>query len=1096
MANITQTIPALTAGISQQPDEQKIPGQVRDMVNALPDVTQGLLKRPAGKLVASLDDGTNSDGSTRIAGSNSTGKWFHYYRDENEQYIGQIHQDGVIRMWDKNGDEKTVVNGIGNVNYLMHTNPDEIQTLSLNDFTYINNRSITTEMDTVVEPPANFGKEVFIELKTVSYARQYAFNVFNNTNTVTTTTATRIEVTRLVDSSNSCRPPTGSGTDYSTGTDTSVTPNITLRGQYPPSGFEPGTHTFTGMCNNKGNYSDSNHENLDSYCPNVDTRIFKVSHDATINPNDRNGVVGNYVVDIGTNSGTAHDRKNLFFRIATTGQSVAEGQSSTPEYHCRYTTTHDLLHGGSGWQVGDAVDVWMKNAKYRVLIKEVSTATVQANLGLVRPTPTSFDTKTTVTGESILADMRTALLGSAAFGTPNVTQIGNGLYLNLPYEFNASTPVPDLLNVVAGKVNDVGDLPSQCKHGMVVEVINSAAEEDNYYVKFFGKLNSGGDPNNDSDYLDGEGTWEECAKPGRKIRFKKSTMPVALIRTADGDFRLSELDGSSYTAFNGQGNYTQSGTTVTVNSVAHKLSTGDNITFDFTSGNAVNGSFNITVVDANNFTFTAASALTTSGLLRFGVTNLYSVPNWEDCLVGDEVTNPEPSFIGQTINRLLFFRNRFCILSDENIILSAAGEFFNFWAKSAIQLVGSDPIDISASSEHPAILFDGIQVNTGLVLFSKNQQFMLTTDSDTFSPLTAKINVISTYNFNHETNPVSLGTTLGFLDNAGKHSRFFEMANVLREGEPVVIEQSAVVSKLFENNLQLISNSRENSIIFFSEDRTANNNAGTDTLYGYRYFDQINERKLASWFKWKLTGTIQYHCMQDDSLFVVVQNNGKRQLLKYAIKMDSNTFALAENRVHLDHLMSTNGWTYSNATNKSTKPKPFGLESTNQLVAYDTDAGNNLGRYAKVTVNSTTGNLEIDGDWSNETFLIGYEFTMEVKLPTIYYLTQSGQNWRADTTSNTILHRVKFGFGQIGLYETTLSRKGRMDYTETFEITAADEYEANAASIVDDNLIRTVPVYDRNINALLTVKSTHPAPATIHNMTWEGVYTTNNYTRV
>ena len=78
MAIITQTIPALTAGISQQPDEQKIPGQVRDMVNALPDVTQGLLKRPAGKLVASLDDGTNSDGSTRTAVYNYTGKWFHY----------------------------------------------------------------------------------------------------------------------------------------------------------------------------------------------------------------------------------------------------------------------------------------------------------------------------------------------------------------------------------------------------------------------------------------------------------------------------------------------------------------------------------------------------------------------------------------------------------------------------------------------------------------------------------------------------------------------------------------------------------------------------------------------------------------------------------------------------------------------------------------------------------------------------------------------------------------------------------------------------------------------------------------------------------
>ena len=50
MANVTQTIPNLTQGISQQPDEYKIPGQVNDMVNALPDVTQGLVKRPAVSL--------------------------------------------------------------------------------------------------------------------------------------------------------------------------------------------------------------------------------------------------------------------------------------------------------------------------------------------------------------------------------------------------------------------------------------------------------------------------------------------------------------------------------------------------------------------------------------------------------------------------------------------------------------------------------------------------------------------------------------------------------------------------------------------------------------------------------------------------------------------------------------------------------------------------------------------------------------------------------------------------------------------------------------------------------------------------------------
>ena len=178
MANITQTIPALTAGISQQPDEQKIPGQVKDMVNALPDVTQGLTKRPAGKFVASLSDGSNN--------SFTTGKWFHYYRDENEQYIGQIIRrtghadDGKVRMWDcLTGAEKTVVNGIGNNTYLTHTDDEDIQTLTLNDFTYLNNRSITTEMDTTTEPDTNFKKEIFVELKKISYAKQYSLNIFD-----------------------------------------------------------------------------------------------------------------------------------------------------------------------------------------------------------------------------------------------------------------------------------------------------------------------------------------------------------------------------------------------------------------------------------------------------------------------------------------------------------------------------------------------------------------------------------------------------------------------------------------------------------------------------------------------------------------------------------------------------------------------------------------------------------------------------------------------------------------------------------------------------------------------------------------------------
>ena len=1005
MANITQTIPSLTAGISQQPDEQKRPGQVRDMVNAIPDVTQGLLKRPAGKFVSTLTNST------------SDGRWFHYYRDENEQYIGQVAKNGTVRMWacvevkapngstiHQAGAEVTVVDGIGNSTYLTHTGDEDIQTLTLNDFTYLTNRTVTTEMDaSVTAPMGNFTKEVFIELKKISYAKQYSLNVFDQDGTsdshfTTATTATRISVERVRDSNNYC----------------------------DSNGFMV-EHSPRGTAGHR--CDDSAGDGRDAYAPNVATRIFSV--DSNISLTDGSATGGtksggtltdtDYQYNVRTyasgGSGSGNDyvsgRQNLYFRIATTGQSVpyttGSGENQTTTYQARYTTTYDLLHGGEGWLLGDFFYVWMKDAFYKITVEAISTSKVQANLAMVRPNPTPFDNETTITAESILGDIRQELI-DGGISASDITMIGIGIHIKRSTVFNASTGVGELLNVVASEVNDVGDLPSQCKHGMVVEVINSVADEDNHYVKFKG--------NNDRD---GEGTWQECPQPGRTTRFNYAKMPVALIRTADANFRLTQLDDSSYTVLG----------------VTHKA------------------------------------------------------PFWDDALVGDSVTNAEPSFIGRPINKMLFFRNRLIMLANEFIIASRPGDYLNFWSKSAISFVASDPIDISGSSEYPAIFYDGIQVNTGLVLFTKNQQFMLTTDSDTFSPLTAKINALSTYNFNFTTNPISLGVTIGFLDNAGKNSRFYEMANIRREGEPQLIEQSAVVSRLFENDLKTISNSRENSIILFSDDTTS-------TMYGYRYFDNVKDRKLASWFKWTLPGTIKYHCMQDDSLYVVLQNGTARQLLKYSIKMDAETIRLAENRVHMDYLMSTSGWTYNATTKKSTKAKPTGLNGVGQIAAYDVDDTANpptaIGNYALVTVNGS--NLEIDGDWSGQTFLIGYLYTMSVTLPTIYYQQQSGENWRSDTRANTIIHRVKLAFGPVGVYETTLVRKGRNDFTELFEVTPANQYLANSEGVFDDDILRTIPIYDRNINASLTIKSTHPSPATIHNLTWEGILNNKFYTRV
>ena len=976
MASVTQSIPTLTGGLSQQPDELKIPGQVSVANNVIPDVTHGLLKRPGGRLVASL-----SDNGTAALNSQTNGKWFSYYRDETESYVGQISRSGDINMWRcSDGASMTVNYDSGTAtaltNYLTHTDDEDIQTLTLNDYTFITNRTKTVSMSTTVEPVRP--PEVFIDLRATAYARQYAVNLFDNTNTTAVSTATRISVDLVKSSNNYCH------TDGS------------LRSRSQRT-------TDNTRCD------DSAGDGRDAYAPNVGTRIFDIDDGASLTDEALSGN-HTYTIDVKDSGNNSVNRgTNLYFRIRTIGQSVpfttGSGETQTTTYQARYTTTFDLLYGGTGWQQGDYFYVWMRDAYYKVTVEAISTSNIQANLGLIRPNPTPFDTETAVTAESIIGDIRTAIIATGNFTSANVQQIGNGLYVTRSSgTFNATAPSSDLLKVMSSEVKNVDDLPSQCKHGYVVKVANSEADADDYYVKFFGHNNR-----------DGDGVWEECAKPGRNIEFDKGTMPIQLVRQANGTFTLSQS-------------------------------------------------------------------------------------TWENAEVGDNLTNPNPSFVGNKINQLVFFRNRLVFLSDENVIMSRPGEFFNFWSKTATTFTPQDVIDLSCSSEYPAIVYDGIQVNAGLLLFTKNQQFMLTTDSDILSPETAKLNAVSSYNFNEKTNPVSLGTTVAFLDNANQFTRFFEMSNVVRQGEPDVVDQSKVISRLLDKDISIVSVSRENSVVFFSQ-------KNSDTIFCFRYFTSGDTRLLQAWTTWKVTGNVQYHCMLDDALVVITRNNNKDQMIKYSLKLDDNGHFVTDTkdtastdddviyRVHLDHSKSVTAAanTYNAATIKTTIPKPNGFESTKQLVAYDTDAGNDLGRYALVTVNGS--NLEIAGDWSNNTFVIGYLYEMDVQIPTLYTTQKVGDKYRSDNKASLVIHRIKFSFGPLGVYSTTIQRGGKPDFTETKELGLAGFVGANRLPIVSE-VVETVPCYERNTNLKVNVKSEHPAPATLYSLAWEGDFTNRFYRRV
>jgi hypothetical protein len=139
----------------------------------------------------------------------------------------------------------------------------------------------------------------------------------------------------------------------------------------------------------------------------------------------------------------------------------------------------------------------------------------------------------------------------------------------------------------------------------------------------------------------------------------------------------------------------------------------------------------------------------------------------------------------------------------------------------------------------------------------------------------------------------------------------------------------------------------------------------------------------------------------------------------------------------------------------------------------------------------------LDGNWAGSRLALGFDYEMQVTLPHLYVQKEdtTSNKVTSDTRSSLIISRVKFEFGESGTFKTIIKRKGRPDYVQEWETRPSDEYHADTHSVAPERVLE-VPIYDRNTNVFIELYSTHPTPATLFAMDWEGNYSSMFYKRV
>ena len=172
MAAVTQTIPNFLGGVSNQPDDKKLPGQVKEALNVYPDPTFGLQKRPGLKFLKELTDGSSAFDNNDL----DNAKWFYYNAGSDEKYIGCIvgasgSPYGEIHVWNTTDLVKCTVNYHSAARaYLDAVNATDYDVLTVRDTSIITNK--TKVVTTIAGDSFTAGTVGTVRMQLVEYSQK------------------------------------------------------------------------------------------------------------------------------------------------------------------------------------------------------------------------------------------------------------------------------------------------------------------------------------------------------------------------------------------------------------------------------------------------------------------------------------------------------------------------------------------------------------------------------------------------------------------------------------------------------------------------------------------------------------------------------------------------------------------------------------------------------------------------------------------------------------------------------------------------------------------------------------------------------------
>ena len=515
--------------------------------------------------------------------------------------------------------------------------------------------------------------------------------------------------------------------------------------------------------------------------------------------------------------------------------------------------------------------------------------------------------------------------------------------------------------------------------------------------------------------------------------------------------------------------------------------------------------------------------ITNTGLNEFKLEHLKTAPR----SVGDEISNPFASFSDQTIQNSVFFKNRLGFVCGSNVILSEAGLGrvndkgifeYNFGRTTVTTLLDSDPIDVIVESDRVTDITAAAASQENLILFSKNGQFVLKGE-DLLTPKTVSVKPITNFEYNNETDPVSVGSYIYYPFDLGNNTGIREFSlnkttDVYESNE--ITEQ---VPRYIPKDITYFSGSlSENLLGILSKDED-------QTLYMYRYFFSENKKVLSSWFKWDFGVNIKGFEFIDSTLYMIVSDTvtDETYIVNLPLNFDGEDEGLAtytgtgssfsktitnspnDDVSHLDMRVPaviyneqirfpayTSGSTrplrsnilnFAVSSSGSTSSQITPYYATSDIVVYS-DRGIHIPVTITTLGNDTLLTVTNTGVWNDNTSVwVGFKFNSTYTFSEQVFKAQAGQARTPNAAAKQFIKNLSLYHTQTSDYKVKVTPDKRAQYTNEFP----ESFTGTGSSLrteLKDGFFRA-PVFTSSENVEIKLENDGTKPSNFQSAEFE-----------